>query len=75
LKLVYTVKASHHTFLKRSQVKTLTRLFKVRPYKLLIIKRSKKSIRIQGLLTHGINNDSYNKLGPDFKYENKEIIT
>ena len=83
LKLARTAKASHYTALRRSRIKTLTRLFKVRLRGLLTIERGKKSIRIQGLLAHSlaervageINSDSYDELSPDSKYENKETIT
>ena len=82
LKLARTAKASHYTALRRSQIKTPTRLSKDRPRGLLTIERGKKSIWIQGLLAHGptervageINSDSHDELGPDSKHENKETI-
>jgi hypothetical protein len=83
LMLARSVKASHRITLKSSRVKTPTRLSKVRLRGLPTIKRGKKSIRIQGLLTHGltervadgINGDSYDELGPDSEYEGDETIT
>jgi hypothetical protein len=83
LMLARSIKASHRTPLKSSRVKTPTRSSKVRLRGLSTIKRGKKSIRIQGLLTHspaervadGINGDSYNELSPDSEYKSDETIT
>ena len=81
--LARSVKASHRTAPKSSRVKTPTRSSKVRLRGLPVIKRGKKSARIQGLLAHGltervadgINSDSYDELGPDSEYEGDETIT
>ena len=78
LKLARTAKASHYTALRRSQIKTPTRLSKVRPRGLLTIERGKKSIWIQGILAHGSaerivegdNSNSYDELELESEYEN-----
>ena len=83
MKLARIIKISHHITSRRSRVKTLTRLFKVRLYRLLIIKRNKKSIRIQSLLAHSliervagvINSDLYDELSLNSEYKNKKTIT
>jgi hypothetical protein len=82
LKLVRTIKVLRHLSVKHAQVKTPTRISKVRLRELLAIERGKKSTQIQGILAHGStkyvvegdNRDSYNELSPESKHKNKSLM-